>query len=72
MGLFMGLFNLSVVLPQLVASLGVGEAMGQASDKRLLFIVCTLTLALSAAAWLLVKEDEGGDGGVMPPGGGGH
>ena len=25
MGLFMGLFNLSVVLPQLVASLGVGE-----------------------------------------------
>ena len=71
MGLFMGLFNLSVVLPQLVASLGVGEAVDKAPDKSLLFIVCTVTLALSAAAWLLVKEDEGGYGGVMPPGGGG-
>ena len=72
MGLFMGLFNLSVVLPQLVASLGVGEAMDKAADKSLLFIVCTVTLGISAAAWLLVKEDETGDGAAMPPGGGGH
>ncbi len=73
MGLFMGLFNLSVVLPQLVASLGVGEAMDKAPDKRLLFIVCTVTLALSAASWLLVKEDKGeATGGTPVTGGGGH
>lgn len=58
MGLFMGLFNLSVVLPQLVASLGVGEAMNQVADKNLLFIICTGTLAVSAVSWLLVRESE--------------
>ena len=72
MGLYMGLFNLSVVLPQLVASLGVGDELEKAPDKSLLFIICTVTLAISAAAWFLVKEDEGGDGGAVPPGGGGH
>ena len=30
MGLYMGLFNLSVVLPQLVASLGIGEVVSRA------------------------------------------
>ncbi len=72
MGLYMGLFNLSVVLPQLVASLGVGEAVNNAPDKSLLFIVCTATLAFSAAAWLLVKEDESDEAAATPPGGGGH
>jgi len=57
MGLYMGLFNLSVVLPQLVASLGVGEAVGKAADKGLIFVVCTATLAVSAVAWLFVKEE---------------
>lgn len=59
MGLYMGLFNLSVVLPQLVASLGVGEWMGQVVDKSLIFVVCMVTLALSAASWALVKEEPG-------------
>ena len=72
MELFMGLFNLSVVLPQLMASLGVGEAMDKAPDKRLLFIVCTVTLALSAASWLLVKEDKGEATGGTPVTGGGR
>ena len=72
MGLFMGLFNLSVVLPQLVASLGVGEAMDRADDKSLLFIVCAVTLALSAASWLLVKEDEAEPTSERPAVGGGH
>jgi maltose/moltooligosaccharide transporter len=59
MGLYMGLFNLSVVLPQLVASLGVGEWIGQVEDKSLVFLLCTVTLALSAVAWALVKEEDG-------------
>ncbi len=58
MGLYMGLFNLSVVLPQLVASLGIGEWVSQSVDKRIIFIICTITLAISALAWLLVKEEE--------------
>lgn len=58
MGLYMGLFNLSVVLPQLVASFGVGQAVGKASDKSLIFIVSTITLAISAILWFFVKEDK--------------
>ncbi|HAC16520.1 MAG TPA: MFS transporter [Bacteroidetes bacterium] len=56
MGLYMGLFNLSVVLPQLVASLGVGEFINQSTDKGITFLVCAVTVGISAAAWALVKE----------------
>src|SRR3972149_6637106 len=58
MGLFMGLFNLSVVLPQLVASFGIGLAISQASNKSLIFIISTFTLAVSAFLWMLVKEEK--------------
>ncbi|MDX1666399.1 MAG: MFS transporter [Saprospiraceae bacterium] len=58
MGLYMGLFNLSVVLPQLVASLGVGEAVGKAPDKTLIFIICAATLAISAILWFFVRESK--------------
>ena len=56
MGLYMGLFNLSVVLPQLVASLGVGEAISKAPDKSLTFLICAICLAISAALWFFVGE----------------
>jgi Na+/melibiose symporter-like transporter len=58
MGMFMGLFNLSVVLPQLVASLGVGEAISAASDKGLIFIICAASLAFSALLWIFVKDNQ--------------
>jgi MFS family permease len=58
MGLFMGLFNLSVVLPQLVASFGIGLAISQAEDKSLIFIISAITLAISAVLWLFVRESE--------------
>ena len=58
MGLFMGLFNLSVVLPQLVASFGIGLAISEAGDKSLIFIISTITLAISAVLWMLVKEEK--------------
>ncbi len=60
MGMYMGLFNLSVVLPQLVASLGVGEAVSRTADKGLIFIICAATLAVSALAWTFVKDEAGG------------
>lgn len=58
MGLYMGLFNLAVVLPQLVASMGIGRILNQVADKNLLFVICGLCLAISAVAWLSVKEDN--------------
>ena len=69
MGLYMGLFNLSVVLPQLVASLGVGEAVGGAEDKGLVFVIYAATLAVSAVAWLLVRDEGGKPKGDAAPGG---
>ncbi len=70
MGLYMGLFNLSVVLPQLVASLGVGYAINQVENKNLIFIISAVSLAISFLAWTMVK-DEKGEVDTMP-GGGGH
>ncbi len=58
MGLFMGLFNLSVVLPQLVVSLGVSLAVSRAADKSLIFLISAVALAISAVAWLLVRDDS--------------
>jgi len=56
MGLYMGLFNLSVVLPQLVSSFAVGDIVEAVDNKSYLLIVCTATVAFSALAWYLVKE----------------
>ena len=57
MGLFMGLFNLSVVLPQLVVSLGIGLAVSRADDKSIIFAISAIALALSTLAWTRVRED---------------
>lgn len=56
MGLYMGLFNLSVVLPQLLVSLGVGLFISKVADKSLVFQVCAISLAISALVWTQVKE----------------
>jgi MFS family permease len=58
MGLFMGLFNLSVVLPQLVVSLGVALFVSRAPDKNIIFAVSAASLALSTIAWSFVREDD--------------
>jgi MFS family permease len=57
MGLYMGLFNLSVVLPQLVVSLGIALFVSRVADKSLIFAISAASLALSAIAWSLVRED---------------
>ncbi len=56
MGLFMGIFNLSVVIPQLIVSLGFGALIQQSSNKTIIFIICASALALSTLLWSLVKE----------------
>lgn len=59
MGLFMGLFNLSVVLPQLLVSLGVGLLINKVEDKTLVFYVSAVALMISAFAWSrLIHNDS--------------
>ena len=56
MGFFMGVFNLSVVVPQLIAS-NSGSGLKLVADKSVLFMICGAALAISAALWCLVKDD---------------
>ncbi len=71
MGLFMGIFNLSVVLPQLASSLFVGKFIQAAPDKSLIFVISGVSLAISAGLWLMVKEvQSGGKQGVKQSGSG--
>jgi maltose/moltooligosaccharide transporter len=55
-GFFMGIFNLSVVLPQLFVSLFIGTIIKNAADKNIIFIISGISLALSAIFWIMVKE----------------
>lgn len=57
MGLYMGLFNLSVVIPQLVAST-LGSFIDAQPDKTVIFIISAIALGTSALLWLLVKERD--------------
>ncbi len=68
MGLFMGLFNLSVVLPQLVAS-SLGGFIDGRADKTTIFIISAIALGVSAVLWLLVKESNKTGGKLTPSGG---
>lgn len=58
MGLYMGIFNLSVVLPQLVASFKIGEIVNHASNKSVVYLIATVTIAISAVLWIFVKNDK--------------
>ncbi|MEM1327603.1 MAG: MFS transporter [Bacteroidota bacterium] len=58
MGLMMGLFNLSVVLPQIVAS-NLGGFIEAQPDKNVIFTISAAMLGISALLWLLVKEQGG-------------
>jgi maltose/moltooligosaccharide transporter len=51
MGLYMGLFNLSVVLPQLLVSLAIGLFISKVADKSVVFQISAIALAISALAW---------------------
>lgn len=55
MGLMMGLFNLSVVLPQIVAST-LGGFIEASVDKSVIFWIAAGMLGVSAVLWLLVRE----------------
>jgi hypothetical protein len=56
MGLYMGVFNLSVVLPQAGARHGIGEATRASPNKSLNFFIYTGTLLYSGLTSMFVKE----------------
>ena len=58
MGLFMGIFNLSVVLPQLFVSLVLGTYVQNSGDKNIIFIISAVSLAVSAFLWLTVHDSK--------------
>jgi len=58
MGLFMGIFNLSVVIPQLIVSLVLGYIIQNAEDKNLIFLISSVALAISALLWFTVRESK--------------
>ncbi len=58
MGYFMGIFNLSVVLPQLTTSLFIGYFINIADDKSIVFYISFVSLAISALMWLLVSDNK--------------
>ncbi len=69
-GFFMGIFNLSVVLPQLFVSLVLGKVVLDAPDKSVIFIISGCTLALSSLGWIFVHEARPAPGSRPAPGGG--
>jgi len=57
MGLFMGVFNLAVVLPQMMSN-GVANVIKQTSNYQLLYIFCGLFIVTSVLFWIFVKEPQ--------------
>jgi Na+/melibiose symporter-like transporter len=70
-GLYMGVFNLAVVLPQLVVSLGIGSFVSEAGDKGLVFLVGAVSVGLSAVCWLFVSDGRHASAGA-PAAAGAH
>lgn len=66
LGLYMGVFNLSVVLPQLLVSLAIGTLLQRIGDPSAIFLVGTVALFASALAWLRVRRMESAPNEVAP------
>ena len=58
MGFFMGIFNLSVVLPQLLASFVVGFFIQNAENKGIVYLISAVSLGISALLWTFLKDKK--------------
>ncbi len=58
MGFYMGMFNLSIVIPQLLVSLVVGLIVVNSENKNIVFLISGVSLAISALLWMIVKEKK--------------
>ena len=61
MGFFMGVFNLSVVIPHLIVSFVFSLIIRQFASQDMLFLLCAIMLTCSAIGWFFVKEKQTGD-----------
>lgn len=57
-GLFMGIFNMSIVIPQLAVSLIIAQFVNDAENKKIIFEISAVSLFLSAVMWRWVKEKK--------------
>ena len=69
MGLYMGLFNYSVVLPQMM-TVGVASIVKESGDNTLLYLICGISLFISFVFWLFVREPESTSHSEVPVSGG--
>lgn len=58
MGYYMGMFNLSIVIPQLLVSLAVGYIVMSSDNKNIVFIISGVSLAISSLLWMIVKDKK--------------
>jgi len=58
LGLFMGIFNMSIVIPQLIVSLLIAQFIADAEDKSLIFKISAVSLFLSFLMWRWVKDKK--------------
>jgi maltose/moltooligosaccharide transporter len=58
MGLYMGIFNLSVVIPQLVVSAVFGRIFKNAENLDIIFVICGVSLGISALLWAFAVKDK--------------
>lgn len=57
MGMFMGLFNFSIVLPAMMTP-GISKVVNDADDYSILFMIIAICLLVSFVCWLFVKESK--------------
>ncbi|MCX8472497.1 MAG: MFS transporter [Sediminibacterium sp.] len=57
MGLFMGLFNFSIVLPAMMTP-GISKVVNDSGDYAVLFLIITISLVLSLICWCFVRESN--------------
>jgi len=69
MGLFMGVFNLAVVLPQMMSN-GVAYIIKETGNHQLLYIFCGALVTCSVVFWMFVKEPESSSSKQNIPSGG--
>ena len=56
-GMYMALFNFSVVLPAMMTP-GISKVVNDAGDYSIMFLIITLSLLASFICWLFVKESK--------------
>lgn len=57
MGMFMGLFNFSLVLPAMMTP-GISKLVSDAGNYSILFLICAICLLASFICWLFVNESK--------------